>query len=290
MPKKFSKQDLIHRLSIESPNITLVGEFVNTHTKTLFRCLCGNLWEAKPNDIRNRNGCRQCAVKSMAKTDDDMKEWLVSDGRGYTLIGKYTNAQTRTTFQCSHGHSWVTTPNFIKNGRGCPTCERLDRKNTRKDQINSFLKRENVGISIIGNFTDVLSKTLFECVQGHNWEALPSNIIRGTGCPHCAEYGFNPNKPAWEYGFTRDGYLKYGITNDLIGRLDKHRRYGEIVLVHERYHEIGQMALDWENYIKRTYGGRYATKEQCPDGYTETLHIDLLESIRRHENDHLVLV
>jgi hypothetical protein len=45
------------------------------------------------------------------------------------------------------------------------------------------------------------------------------------------------------------------------------------------YHQDGKRALDWENNIKRTFGGRYVTKEQCPDGYTETLAIHLLEHI-----------
>ena len=47
---------------------------------------------------------------------------------------------------------------------------------------------------------------------------------------------------------------------------------------------MGQLALDWENHIKRVYGGRYATKEQCPDGYTETLPIELLENLIKEKS------
>jgi len=112
---------------------------------------------------------------------------------------------------------------------------------------------------------------------------MPYNVVNsGSGCPHCADYtngGFKPSLPAWEYVFIREDYLKFGITNNLTGRLNDHRRGGEIVLVHEKYHENGQLALDWERHIKQTHGGRYVTKEQCPDGYTETLPIALLESI-----------
>lgn len=90
MPKKLSKQEFIERLSIESPRITLIGDigdFVATKIKTLFRCACGNSWEAKPNEIRFRMGCPSCVVKHKSKTSDDMVEWLKQDGRNYSLVG-----------------------------------------------------------------------------------------------------------------------------------------------------------------------------------------------------------
>jgi hypothetical protein len=37
--------------------------------------------------------------------------------------------------------------------------------------------------------------------------------------------------------------------------------------------------MDWGRNIKQKYGGNFATKEQCPDGYTETLPISLLEEL-----------
>jgi hypothetical protein len=30
------------------------------------------------------------------------------------------------------------------------------------------------------------TKLLWECAEGHQWEALPSNIKKGTWCPTCA--------------------------------------------------------------------------------------------------------
>ena len=40
-------------------------------------------------------------------------------------------------------------------------------------------------------------KQLWTCNEGHNWNAtIKSQSIAQTGCPSCAEYGFNPDKPA----------------------------------------------------------------------------------------------
>jgi hypothetical protein len=161
-------------------------------------------------------------------------------------------------------------------GSGCPRCVTHPAKLT-KDLVN--IRLENKDIYLVGEYVNAKTKSLFECLHGHQWLTTPDNILRGRGCPRCTEYGFNPSKPAWEYAFIRDGYLKYGITNDLTRRLSEHILHGEFTLVHQCYHEVGQGALEWENRIKKTYGGRYATKEQCPDGYTETLSIILLEKI-----------
>lgn len=193
------------------------------------------------------------------------------------MIGEYLGALVKTEFECSHGHRWMAMPKNVKNnGTGCPKCDQDTKR--KSEDINDELV--GMGLRMIGYYpTNNKTKTLFECNAKHTWMATPNNILAGYGCPYCANHGFNPNKSAWEYAFMRDGYIKFGITNDLNRRLTEHRRHGEFTLIHERHHEVGQLALDWENNIKRTHGGRYVTKEQCPDGYTETLCISKLEQI-----------
>jgi hypothetical protein len=168
-------------------------------------------------------------------------------------------------------------PRCIKSGNGCPICSGCHRPDTT--EFNEWLKSDGRGIVLVGEYTNTKTKTLFRCSYSHEWLTEPDGIKKGRGCPICFPSGFNPDKPAWEYAFTRSGYLKYGITNSLPRRLAEHRRHGEFKLVHERYHESGQIALEWENNIKRTYGGKFVDKEQCPDGYTETLPITLAGSI-----------
>ena len=209
-------------------------------------------------------------IRSLKKKEINEKIFA----RGLAMAGEYTNTRTKTEFTCNLGHVWLAIPNNVLHYSGCPICSGKSKKS--KDIINDLVKPK--GFKMISGYVSMNDKAEFMCVHGHKWHSTPTHIINnGSGCPTCSYYGFNPDKPAWEYGFTRDGYLKYGITNDLVRRLNEHRKYGEINLVHERYHERGQNALDWERHIKTTHGGRYATKEQCPDGYTETLPIHLLE-------------
>ena len=137
-------------------------------------------------------------------------------------------------------------------------------------------------IRITGDYVNNYTKTIFtHLICNNKWEATPSNILAGKGCPNCVERHFNTSKEAWEYILDFGYFLKFGITNNISRRLEDHKKNGEYRIVHIRHHSVGQMALDWENNIKRTYGGRYVTKKECPDGYTETLPIDILESLIR---------
>lgn len=48
--------------------IRLVGEFELVKIKTDFRCDCGNIWSAKPNNVLNGTGCPKCAKTGFKTT------------------------------------------------------------------------------------------------------------------------------------------------------------------------------------------------------------------------------
>lgn len=265
-------------LRIASCGIRLVSQYVSTRAPGEFTCDHGHTWKTTTNNVLNGHGCPYCNGKTPL-TGEIINANLAS--RGIKIIGKFTTTKIKTMFECLHHHQWMALPkNVLYADKGCPECALQNRPKKSKEEMQERLNSR--GIQIIGEVIDMATKTDFVCSHGHMWTTIPNGVVNnGSGCPTCAEYGFNPANPAWEYIFTRDGYLKFGITNDLTRRLNEHRRHGEIELVHKRHHGVGQLALDWENNIKRTLGGRYAAKEQCPDGYTETLPLALLEEITR---------
>lgn len=215
-------------------------------------------------------------------TTDDMRNWLLKDGRGIKIIGDYVNDRTKVEFKCSdEDHpSWYATPNNIKRGRGCPTCSPMTKNTTAG--MNQWLLEDGRGITLESEYLGNHVKSLFKCPNGDHqpWLTTPGHIKTGKGCPECATSGFSPNKPAWTYVLLFSDYIKYGITNNLQQRLWAHKhKNGDFKLIMSEYHQDGKSALRWENGIKQTHGGRYVTKERCPDGYTETLEIHLLDQI-----------
>ncbi|CAH9013251.1 conserved hypothetical protein [Vibrio phage 424E50-1] len=81
-------------------------------------------------------------------------------------------------------------------------------------------------------------------------------------------------------------YLKFGITNqEIIQRIKQQSRKSHLdyTILHEFYHEDGNVAADCEKYLMSVMETGVCTKELLPDGYTETCHdtqqnIDLILS------------
>jgi Zn finger protein HypA/HybF involved in hydrogenase expression len=272
---KFTREDIDRLLSDRS--LILVGDYVNTSTKSLFKCLnCDNEWISYvTNIIHKKYNCPKCAGNKPLSVSDIHKKL---SGRDISFIGDYVNSISKSNFRCLQCHNvWSSRVSAVLSGQGCPECS--GNKIPSIDDIEHKLK--NRDIKFIGPYKNNASSTEWKClVCEDHWMASPGNVlVARTGCPKCAEYGFNPNKSAWEYIFSRDTYIKYGITNDLERRLKEHSRYGNFTLIHSRFHEYGESARQWEKNIKILFGGKYVDKLLCPDGWTETLPVSLLEEV-----------
>jgi Zn finger protein HypA/HybF involved in hydrogenase expression len=255
----------------------MVGDYTNAHTKTEFMCEAGHRWLAKPNNILSGYGCPTCKALKSTLSIDDVNERLLSDARGIKVIDYKMSTKSKSEFECVSGHRWVSTLNGIISGKnGCPHCSETK---LTIDKVNDRLANDGRTITQIGEYVSARTKSEFRCQDGHVWVTTPDSVLRGHGCPVCANYGFNPQEPGWEYVLDFGHFLKFGITNNLVGRLNDHKKNGIYKVVHTRHHEVGQFALDWENHIKRTHGGRFVTKDQCPDGWTETLCVSKLAMI-----------
>jgi hypothetical protein len=199
--------------------------------------------------------------------------------RGISLLGDYLGIRTYSTFKCLAGHTWSQRPMNVMRGQGCPHCSGNARLS--KDIVNEKLKERD--IIMIDEYINARTRSVFRCVKNHEWKATPDNVMRVSGCPTCAKYGFVDDKPAYVYLLHFEKFIKYGITNNIKSRLSNHRRLnGNFIVISTRLYENGKDAKKWENEIKNKFGGRYATKEECPDGYTETLSVSLLEEIKKY--------
>jgi len=89
------------------------------------------------------------------------------------------------------------------------------------------------------------------CNLGHTWDAIINvRTSSNTGCPTCAEYGFNPGGNACFYLMRRPGEQQLGITNDLKTCLQVHERNGWVLLEHAEPAQ-GQKVLAVETALKK---------------------------------------
>jgi hypothetical protein len=92
----------------------------------------------------------------------------------------------------------------------------------------------------------------WKCKEGHIYSSVVSSRTgKGSGCPTCAEHGFDPEKDAWFYLMQRPGEQQLGISNVLVDRLRTHESNGWSLIEHTTVPSKGQKVLDTETSFKK---------------------------------------
>jgi hypothetical protein len=196
-------------------------------------------------------------------TSDIVNQRLAVGGRTVRLIGDYLGANTKTTFACDCGNIWEAKPANVLNGCGCPVCSGC--APLTKDIVNQRLA--TVGrttLRQIGDYINNSTKTTFACDCGNIWDAIPSSILSGRGCPVCAKSGFNTGKPAEFYYASVDtecgeSVFMIGITNKTFEKryTSTDRQY--ITLIGRIRFTDGAVAAKFESDLKAKYKYLLAT-------------------------------
>ena len=100
----------------------LSNQYINNKYKLKWKCDKGHIWMARPDSIKQGSWCARCKSKSKITIEDIQK--LAKQKKGECLSIKYINAKTKLKWKCSEGHTWMATPNSIKQGSWCPFCAR----------------------------------------------------------------------------------------------------------------------------------------------------------------------
>lgn len=211
--------------------------------------------------INQRTGCPECCVEARGLSKrvsiDDLKFKLLGRGIKIKVYSGVTN-NPETVFECLKcRYEWKTSTASVIAGSGCSKCSNLA-KLTEDEAIERIKGRSLKMVEYSGLVGKVRSK--FKCtICNHIWDSTFNNIVKGRGCPVCAKTGFNPTKPAWMYRLLLDTpsgtCYGFGITNDIKGRMNKHRRVLKGMLDQEYtpvYFDSGLDALSLESEWKKS--------------------------------------
>lgn len=134
----------------------------------------------------------------------------------------------------------------------------------------------------VEQYNGATTPILHECIKGHSWKASPSDILKGRGCPICATYGFNPDKPAILYyikiSTQTDIRYKIGITNRTVAERFNLDRDKTIEVLTEEYFDIGEEARSKEKQLLEKYKSYRCKNDNFLKslGNTELFKIDVL--------------
>lgn len=184
---KMTSEEFAVKAQMKSPNIEVLGKYITRTTPLKVRCKkCNREWDMRPDAILQGHGCYECYKKEKTLTFDEINKKLRENNPTVELIGDYIDTKHHAKFKCLVcGDEWYTFPNIvISRGSKCGKCAKNHKKS--ENEFLSLLQTVNPHVTMIGKYTTMKSKTLFECdICEHQWSPEPSALLLGAGCPKC---------------------------------------------------------------------------------------------------------
>jgi hypothetical protein len=247
-------------------------------------CKLGHKWKSTIYSRAGKErGCPFCTNQKVFPGFNDLKTnhpELAAEAFGWDPSMSISGSNSKKDWKCSKGHVYsASISNRSKEGgTGCPICSNRvalvgfnDLKTT-----HPLLSLEADGWDPKDFTAGFGGKKKWKCEFDHHWEvSIIRRSVGGTGCPTCSKYGFNPGKEAHLYFLSHPQWemLQIGITNDLDGRLSKHKKIGWEVL-ETRGPMDGHLTQQWESAMLRMLKAKGADLSNGKiagkfDGYSE---------------------
>lgn len=157
----------------------LSENYIGSMEKLLWECEKKHQWTASYNSIQQGYWCLRCSNDSIEDCQNYAKQ---KQGRCLSVIYK---PKEKLVWQCKKGHQWEAKWNWIKNQKSwCVECLGLKKK-TIEDCQALASKKQGKCLSV--NIKNNKHFLLWECKEGHRWNAKYNVIQRGHWCPACAK-------------------------------------------------------------------------------------------------------
>ena len=207
---------------------------VSSGKKVGWKCKLGHQWTVPVSGRTGRNrGCPICSNQKVLVGFNDLatiNPELAAEADGWDPTTVSVGTNKKNNWKCKLGHRWAASVANRSKGSGCPVCAGQSVLVGFNDlaTINPELAAEADGWDPTTVTPGSDKKVAWRCELGHRWAALVGERNSGKGCPTCATFGFDPNKPSFLYFLDHFDLHMYqiGITNFPDDRLGSHKRRG----------------------------------------------------------------
>lgn len=188
--RRMSHDEFIDKASIMSPDVLVLGEFQSMRKNISVKCIkCGYEWDASPMSLLyNGIKCRKCLGldENRRKTHEKFVEEMSVINSDFVIVGKYTGDASKIRVHCNVcGFDWDALPTNLLKQEGCPKCANHIR--WTHDMFVKELSVRRPTIEVLGHYVYAHEKIKVRCsICGHEWNVLPTSLLRGLGCPKCA--------------------------------------------------------------------------------------------------------
>nr|DAJ39017.1 MAG TPA: restriction enzyme [Caudoviricetes sp.] len=152
MSRKKTHQEFIKEMQIKHPNLTILSEYYNAHTRIKYKCnKCGLVWNATASKLSLGRGCPQCAGNKL-KSHNEFITQVKKINPNIDVTSQYVSTSRKVSFKCKVcGYEWLTRPGSILRGKGCYWCgkKNMGQKRTKSPEIfKQEIKKINPNIQL----------------------------------------------------------------------------------------------------------------------------------------------
>jgi len=194
MGKKLTTDDFIMKAKAihnYKYNYSLV-DYTGNKTKVKIICPIHGEFEQRPDLHLSGKGCYKCGIIKKT-TEDFISEAKLIHGDKYDYsLTKYINPTLKVTIICEKHGAFKQRSTDHLNGAGCSECGIENARLNKTKSTDSFIKSANLihnnlyDYSIV-NYQHWNTKIKIICKKHGEFEQIPSEHLKGHGCPICKE-------------------------------------------------------------------------------------------------------
>lgn len=164
-------------------------DYKNAISKIKIICLIHGIFEQKPNNHLNKQGCPKCYYSLITSNNDAFikkAKFIHKDKYDYSEV-KYVGAYINVKIKCSIHGIFEQTPHNHIHGTGCPKCAKNLKLNT-----NDFIKKAKFVHGNKYDYSEVKyvgnkEKIKIKCPIHGIFEQTPNNHLNNQGCSKCKQ-------------------------------------------------------------------------------------------------------
>ena len=188
--ERLNEEKFIQRLKEARSDIEYIGGYTKQDKCVTCKCVtCGKIWRVRAKKLLdNKTFCPTCNPQARfpsMKTQEEFEEEISSKYPNLQVIGKYRGNDNLIKCKCK-----VCEYEFEAKARKLRTCGHSCLCTNKALPHEVFVQKAeiaNPSIKVIGNYQKSKVKVSCQCKRcGHIWDVLPANLLKGRGCPNCA--------------------------------------------------------------------------------------------------------
>lgn len=274
--------------------------YSTTKTKVTITCPTHGDFDQRPDNHLQGQGCPECGrTKTVASRKLSYEDFVSRahevHGTTYTYTDtSYMSTKDKTIVTCPLHGDFEQVPTKHLSGQGCPTCSSIQGGTKCRIKYSEAVRRFT---AVHGDtytyspesYNGISENITITCPVHGDFQQRGTHHAAGSGCPSCANYGFDGTLPGILYILSiNDGeFYKVGITNRTIQERFTVLDLSKLEVLYVEKFCDGYKARDRETEIKQKY------KEFRPQdvyvlssGNSEIFTINIYEKEFLHEPKH----